>query len=97
MPPSIRNFWVDTDLCTGHFLCTDLAPLFFEMHDGGWAVAIRATSCEDLKPEEVDQVMLATVNCPTAAIKITLSTGEKLDRTSQTLKSIVAGHNLRKS
>ena len=85
---ALTDFWVDTDWCLAHYLCVDLAPVFFEMHDGGWAVSVRPTDLATMSTADVDAVFWAAAHCPVAAIKIRLCNGEIIDANSATLKSL---------
>jgi ferredoxin len=83
---AITDFWVDTDWCLAHYLCIDLAPVFFEMHEGGWAVSVRPAGT--MSPADADAVFLAAAHCPVAAIKIRLASGETVDANSAMLKRL---------
>ncbi|MTW09202.1 hypothetical protein GM658_01180 [Pseudoduganella eburnea] len=85
---TIKEFWVDTDQCTAHYLCIELVPIRFEMSGNGWSVSIRGRECAELNPDEVSEIMWAAAHCPTAAIKVELVTGETVDSASETLKAL---------
>ena len=85
---AITDLWVDSDRCLAHFLCVDLAPIMFEINDEkAWTVSVRPTDFAALSAADTDAVLRAAANCPVAAIKVRLSTGEVLDAHSAMLKN----------
>jgi ferredoxin len=85
---AITDFWVDTDWCLAHYLCVDLAPVFFEMRDEGWAASVRPTDVSSMSAAETDSVLWAAAHCPVAAIKVRLISGEVVDANSAALKNL---------
>jgi ferredoxin len=88
MTSAITHVWVDPDRCTAHYLCIDLAPVFFEMRDEGWAAVVRSTDFISMPAAETDSVLWAAVHCPVAAIKVRLHSGEVIDADSIVLKNL---------
>ncbi|WP_370663311.1 ferredoxin [Massilia mucilaginosa] len=88
MTSAITDFWVDSDWCLAHYLCIDLAPVFFEMRDEGWAASIRPTDFTSMSAADIDAVLWAAAHCPVAAIKVRLSSGEVVDANSAVLKTL---------
>lgn len=56
--------FVDSDLCIGCGLCTEICPEVFEMGDDGQAHVINEDECSEL-----DCCAEASDSCPTEAIK----------------------------
>ncbi len=88
MASAVIDFWVDSDWCLGHYLCADLAPLFFENDGGAWAVSVRPSDFTALSSDDAAAIYRAAAHCPVAAIKIRLETGEILDAHSPSLKRL---------
>jgi ferredoxin len=88
MISAITDLWVDTDECLAHFLCVDLAPVFFEMRDGAWAVGVRPTDFTSISATEMDSILWAAAHCPVAAIKVKMCTGEIVDANSTVLRKL---------
>lgn len=89
MLPRIAQLWVDTDVCLAHYLCTDLAPLYFvEAGDGGYGVAVRLPDAGAMRPDEIARVYRAAAHCPTGAIKIKTMSGHVMDAYSAELKEL---------
>lgn len=87
MTSAITDFWVDSDWCLAHYLCIDLAPVFFEMRDEGWAASVRPQYFSLMSAAEIDSILLAASHCPVAAIKVRFSSGEVVDANSTVLKN----------
>lgn len=87
MTSAIKDFWVDNDWCSAHYLCIDPAPVFFEMRDEGWAASVRPADFKSMSAAEIDSVLLAAAHCPVAAIKVRFSSGEVVDANSTVLKN----------
>jgi ferredoxin len=94
MTSAITDFWVDTDWCLAHYLCVDIAPVFFEMRDEGWAASVRPSDFTSMSAAETNSILWAAAHCPVAAIKIRLSKGETVDANSTLLKNL-AGRSSR--
>lgn len=86
---SLEDFWVDPDRCLSHFLCVDLAPVFFQMREEGmWAVGVRPADVTAMAEVDVAAVLWAAAHCPVAAIKVRLAGGELVDAHSAMLRSL---------
>jgi ferredoxin len=88
MTSAITDFWVDTDHCLAHYLCVDLAPVFFEMRDGAWAASVRPTDFSSMSAAETGSVFRAAAHCPVAAIKVKLRSGEIVDARNAKLRDL---------
>lgn len=88
MTSAITDFWVDPDWCSAHYLCIYLAPVFFEMRDGAWAVSVRPTDFLSLSAAEAATIFRAAAHCPVAAIKVRLHSGEVIDADSPILMNL---------
>ena len=62
MTGAITDFWVDTDWCLAHYLCIDLAPIFFEMRDEGWAASLRPADFTSMSAAETSSVLWAAAH-----------------------------------
>lgn len=85
---AITEFWVNTDLCLAHYLCIDLAPVFFEMRDGAWSASVRTGEFSTMSAAETDAVLWAAAHCPVAAIQVSLGSGELVDADSDKLRRL---------
>lgn len=88
MTSVVTDCWVDTDRCLAHYLCVDLAPVFFEIRDGGWAASVRPTDFTSISTGETDSVLWAAAHCPVAAIKVRLRSGDVIDANGSVLKNL---------
>jgi len=88
MTSAITDFWIDTDWCLAHYLCVDVAPVFFETRDEGWAASVRPSDFTSISAAETNSILWAAAHCPVAAIKIRLSSGEIVDANSPVLKNL---------
>jgi ferredoxin len=57
---------IDTDRCSGHGRCYDLAPELFTDDEYGYGQVIK----EDVPPEQAENAQLAVDCCPERAIEI---------------------------
>ena len=84
---TVKNVWVDQDLCLAHYICVAEAPLVFEDREGHWTVQVRDSADSQVLAQSTEALFLAAAVCPVSAIKLTLETGEVVDGDSEIIKA----------
>jgi ferredoxin len=62
---------VDEEVCAGFRVCLGILPELFELHDDGYAIAVRT----EVPPEFEDLVRRAASQCPSNAILVSDDSG----------------------
>lgn len=57
---------VDEEVCAGFRVCLGIVPELFELHDDGYAIAVRT----EVPPDLEDLVRRAASQCPSNAILV---------------------------
>ena len=84
---TVKNVWVDQDVCLAHYICVAEAPLVFEEREGQWTVQVRESAGSQVLGQNTGALFLAAAVCPVSAIKLTLETGEVVDGESEIIKA----------